>query len=90
MPKKRTPLPENIVNAVEKWALKNCNTDEKAQQIVDVRIARLSNEIRNSWTESEERLRKVKSDSDYIIRSYQVTHSGNTHDRKFVPEKDRK
>jgi hypothetical protein len=90
MPKKRTPLPENIVNAVEKWGLKNCNIDEKAQQIVDLRIARLSSEIRDSWTESEERLRKVGLDPECTVKSYQVSYSGSTHDRQFLPEKDRK
>jgi len=88
MPKK-APLPDNVISAIEKWALKNCNTNEKASEIVDARIRRVCQEIQDTWTEKEEAMRMVTPPKEYLARSYRVRHTGARHDRRFLPEKDR-
>lgn len=90
MPKKKPPLPDNIIDAVERWALKNCNTNEEASEIVDARIRRVCREIQDTWTEAEEAVRKVTPTEEYFARSYRVNHRGTRHDKQFLPEKDRK
>ena len=90
MPKKKIPLPENVVNAIEKWALKNCNTSEKASLMVDERISRVCKEIQETWTEAEEKLRKVLATEEYVAKSYRVQHIGTTQDKQFLPEKGRR
>ena len=89
MPKKKPPLPDNVINAIEKWALKNCNTNEEASEIVDARIRRVCREIQTTWTEKEEVMRKVTPPKEYFAKSYRVRHRGSRHDKQFLPEKDR-
>ncbi len=82
-------LPPNVVSAIEKWALKNCNTSEEAAIIVDHRIKRVSREIQKEWTDKEEIARRVLPEEKYFAPSYRVHHRGASHDRKFKPEGDR-
>jgi len=77
---------DHVLSVVEKWALKKCETDEKAAAIVDKRIERLSAEIRSIWTVSEEKLRRVSPKREYLAPSYRVDHRGTKHDRTFNPE----
>jgi hypothetical protein len=83
-------LPENIVSAIEKWALKNCNTNEEAAAIIDHRIKRVSREIQEGWTKKEEVNRRVLPEGEYQAPSYRVYHSGAGQHKKFKPEGDRK
>ena len=78
---------DHVLSVVEKWALKKCETDEKAADIVDKRIKRLSEEIRSNWTVSEEKLRRVSPKKEYLAPSYRI---GRTkHDATFNPEENR-
>ena len=90
MPKKKPPLPENVINVIEEWALKKCDTDENASQIMDSRIRRVTKEIQETWTVEDELARRVVNTPEYFTQSYRVHHSGITQDAKFKPEEHRK
>ena len=83
-------LPKPVVSAIEKWALKNCNTNEKAAAIIDLRIKRVSREIQEWWTEGEELNRRVLPDGEYQPPTYQVYRSGASQHIRFKPEGDRR
>ena len=83
-------LPENVVSAIEKWALKKCNTNEDAAAIVDHRIKRVSREIQEGWTKKEEVNRRVLPEGEYQAPSYRVHHNGASQDKRFRPEGNRK
>ena len=49
----------SAIDAIEKWALRNCNTNSAAERIVDERIKRVSLEIQDAWTEQDREKRCV-------------------------------
>jgi len=88
MPKNKSPLPENTVSVIEKWALKKCNTDDNASQIVDHRIRRVCREIQATWTPEEEKARRVRPESEYIVPSYLPSYIGASQKAQFKPQED--
>ena len=86
MPKKKKPLPPSTLNAIEKWALKNCNTDESAEKIMDARIKRVSREIQDTWTEKEESQHKVVKDAEYLPPMYVQVWRNKRQDKKYEPD----
>ncbi len=89
MPREKSALPQNVIDAVEKWALKNCNTDPKASEVVDHRIKRVCTEIQSGWTEAEERMRRVAPEEEYLARCYRVLYEGAKHNTRFNPDRER-
>ena len=90
MPKRKNELPRNVVDAIDKWAIKNCDLDANASQVMDHRIARESARIRATWTSKEERQRRVFRGEDYVTPSYQPIHHGAVQKAHFKPEENRK
>lgn len=58
---------KNNCSAIEKWALKHCETDSAAEDIVDERIKRVSLEIQDTWSERDRQKRCVYPASPPLI-----------------------
>ena len=86
MPKKKKSLPPNVLNAIEKWAIKNCNTNESAEKIMDARIKRVSQEIQDTWTEKEEAQHKVVRDKEYLPPMYVQICRNRKQEKKYEPD----
>ena len=86
LPKKKKSLPPNVLNAIEKWAIKNCNTNESAEKIMDARIKRVSQEIQDTWTEKEEAQHKVVRDKEYLPPMYVQICRNRKQEKKYEPD----
>ena len=86
MPKKKSPLPENVLTFIEKWGLKNCNTSEAAEKIVDDRIKRVCREIQETWTPKEEEQHKVTKSIEYLPPMYMQTWKSKRQEKKYEPD----
>ena len=71
---------KNNISPIEQWALKKCETDVRAERIVNERIKRVCLEIQDTWTEQDRKKRCVYSnppvtvhtmDCDRLIRKHQ-------------------
>ena len=80
--------PKNNCSAIEKWALKHCETDSSAERIVDDRIKRVCLEIQETWNEQDRKKRCVydippvtvhSMDCDRLLQRHQeeINHEQN-------------
>tara|TARA_R100000808_G_C2068677_1_gene97084 strand:- start:101 stop:370 length:270 start_codon:yes stop_codon:yes gene_type:complete len=86
MGKKRKALPPGALDAIERWAIKNCNTSKDAEEIMTARIKRVCLEIQETWTEREKQQHKVAKDEVYLPPMYVPVWKNRKQDIRYEPD----
>ena len=77
---------KNNISPIEQWALKKCETDAVAEEIMDERIKRVCLEIQENWTEKDRKKRCVYSNPPVTVHEMDCDRLLQRHQEEIQEE----